>query len=102
MKKTIVTIALVATSLFTGALAQAKPRTLDRFVHKQSGYNVIVMEAPHNGRVLEGVNQLTGQTFMLSITARGHVSGTFEGRNIDYMIDENGKQILTRDQLAEK
>ena len=66
--------------------AEAHGSNRDRFTHEATGYDV---RTRSNGRemCLEGRNPETGQTFSLHLSAAGRVTGTFEGREVDYRTD---------------
>jgi archaellum component FlaG (FlaF/FlaG flagellin family) len=100
MKKSIISVLLVGASLVAGPMAYAKGRVLDSFMHKPSGYMVTVIEAPKRARILEGVNRNTGQTFVLTVSRRGEVTGIFEDREINFLVDDNGRRITAMQQLA--
>jgi hypothetical protein len=93
MTRSFIAIAAMSIALLTAPLAQARGIIVDRFVHAASGYKVIVREDFQKTRVLEGVHRLTGETFTLVVTAKGKVTGDFQGKPVSFMVDKDGRPL---------
>ena len=76
--------------------ASALPLFKDRFVDAKSGY---IVESQHAGSwmKLAGRHPETGSTFRLKVSRQGRVTGLWEGRPVDFVLDEKSAHV----QLAE-
>jgi hypothetical protein len=102
MMKSILSTVAVAATLLSATMAQAQGRIIDRFYHKASGYTVVVRDAPRDGRVLEGVQKVTGEKFVMHVTAAGKVTGDFEGKPVSFTVTDSGKIIQDSTEIASK
>lgn len=83
--------ALVLGLVLHGTAAQAESAT--RFTHGKSGY--LVSTSSHkNGWVYAGINPNSGKSFSLLVSPKGSVSGTWEGKPLNFALSAQGKQLL--------
>jgi hypothetical protein len=102
MRKSIFAPAVIAISLLSATMAAAKGHIINKFYHKATGYKVTVMEAPNDGRVLEGVHKETGETFTMYVTYNGIVTGDYQGKPVHMRVTNSGKVIHEEAELASK
>lgn len=65
-----------------------------RFVEKETGYRVIGRRGVNGTLHLRGTHPETGETFKLAVSDAGHVTGRFEGRSVDYVLNEDTETLI--------
>lgn len=85
--------ATAATSIPTAPAMAAGPLETRqfRFVEKETGYRVVGRRAVNGDLHLRGKHPETGETFRLVVDDEGHVVGQFEGRPVDYVLNEEAE-----------
>jgi hypothetical protein len=83
---------LVLVSAGTSAL----PLYKDRFVDAKSGY-IVESQEVGSWMKLAGRHPATGSTFRLKVSRHGRVTGLWDGRPVDFVLDDKSADV----QLAE-
>lgn len=83
--------AAAATMMFGATGASAHPGVAGFFKHAATGYAV---RLESNGREMcvFGTHPATGEKFRVHVTAEGHVTGTWNGEPVDFVVpDKRGR-----------
>lgn len=72
--------------------ASALPLYRDRFVHEKSGYVVETQEVG-TGMKLTGRHPVTGSTFRLKVSRSGKVTGLWNGRPVEFVLDKTATDV---------
>ncbi len=96
MTKLLKTAFLAVTLAFSTQAAQAQSAYSfygARFTHEPTGYRVVSSPRANGALLIRGKKQ-TGETFRLIVDRTGHVTGTYEGKLIDYTLAEETKRQI--------
>lgn len=84
--KYILTAAAVLVASTSIAHAHHYPRS-DHFKHEATGY-IVHSRSSGDTLILSGRHPVTGATFKVKATEAGRITGTWEGRRIDFVMQE--------------